>query len=208
MPAIPRSHVALALLAALPACGFEADYAGGTYACSDGVCPEGLSCGPDRVCRAPLADDAAPDAPDAALDAPDAAAPPDAAPALACGDPGDFARGAPRVFTGDTTGALDHVASLCGGLVHSSVDHVYRATAQAGDALDVAIGGDPDGRAYAVLLCDAPPATPACLGDATARPGDPLALTGLPAGDVYVVVDSAAVALSGPYTLTVHLRAP
>jgi hypothetical protein len=199
---MPRTVACIALVAAvLPACGFEADYRGGTYTCTDGVCPSGLTCDDDQVCRVPGADDAGPDADTDA-------APLDAAPALACADPGEITRGAPQHVEGDTTGSLDHVASLCGGMVHSSVDHVYRATAVAGDSLDVAIGGDPDGRAYVVTDCDGSPSTPSCLGNATAQPGDPIALTSLPAGDVFIVVDSAAVALSGPYTLDVHLRAP
>ncbi len=200
---MPRTVARYAPIAVvLAACGFEADYSTGTYTCTDGICPAPLVCAADRVCRSAAPDDASPG------DAPGDAVPADAAPALACADPGLFARGAAWVFTGDTTGALDHVSALCGGMVHSSVDHIYRGTAVAGDSLTVTIAGDADGRAYVVTACDPPPATPSCVGNDTARPGDPIALTGLPAGDVHVVVDSAAVALAGPYTLTVHLRAP
>ena len=44
---MPRMRtVMLAILAATAAsaCGFDADYRGGAYRCSDGVCPTGLAC--------------------------------------------------------------------------------------------------------------------------------------------------------------------
>ncbi len=188
----------LVLVCALAGCGFDADYRGGQYRCSDGVCPTSLRC-VDEVCVDPSTLDAA--VPDASPDAS-----PDAMTARTCADPGELDRGAPVEASGDTTGGLNHVSAMCSAAVQNAPDDVFRLTAQAGDALDVAITGDAVVRAYVVTTCVAPPSTPSCVGGTAASPGNPIALTGLAAGDVYVVVDGENAALGGSYTVTVHLR--
>lgn len=181
----------LLAVCALSACRFEADYQGGTYRCSDGVCPDGLACVAEVCVDPALADAGAPDAPPAAR---------------TCADPETLGSGAPVTVSGDTTGGTNHVSAMCGGGVLNAADEVFHLLAQAGEDLDVAITGDAILEAYVVSSCVAPPTTPSCLGGATASAGNPIVLTNLPTGDLFVVVDSDSAALGGSYELTVHLR--
>jgi hypothetical protein len=177
-------------------CGFDADYRGGTFRCSDGVCPSGLAC-VAGTCVAPG---------DARATI-DARVVPDARAARTCGDPDDVARGAAHTITGTTSGGSNHVSAMCGALVMNGPDDVFRVTAQAGDKLDVSITGDSVVRAYVVAACAAPPQTPVCEGGVFTEPGViGISLTSLPAGTHYILVDSENAALGGSYSVTVDLR--
>jgi hypothetical protein len=187
---MPRMLVLVVLLAS---CRFDADYGGGHYTCTDEVCPAGLICNLASQCVEPTA-------PDAAVDGLEA--PPDALPyALTCADPGPITRGVEHTFTGTTVGGTDRIDGSCASRVLVGPDDVFEATALAGDRLDLTIDGDAVVRAYVILACVMN--QPACQGNMLASPGTPLAVTGLPAGSVWVVVDSENAALGGDYTLTV-----
>jgi hypothetical protein len=197
VPHRPRTGGALVALA-LAGCGFDADYRGGTYRCSDGVCPSGLTC-EAQICVAPR--DGGPQGADAPKP------PPDAMHALTCGDPGDVTRGVTRTISGTTAGGANHVSAACGAFVMNGPDDVFRVTAQAGDKLDVSISGDSVVRAYVLATCPSPPATPTCEGGTFTEPGVAgIALPSLTAGTHYVVVDSENAALGGSYAVTVDLR--
>jgi len=193
---MPRTAAAM-LAIACGACIFDADYRGGTYTCSDGVCPSGLAC-VNAVCVAPHDGG----------NLVDAASIADAMHALTCGDPGDISRGGARTIAGTTASGANHVSSMCAGLVMNGPDDVFRVTAVAGDKLDVSITGDSSVRAYVLATsCPAPPATPICEGAAFTSPGvAALMLTNVGAGTHYVVVDSESAALGGSYSVTVDLR--
>jgi hypothetical protein len=193
---MPRTGAAVLAMVAAGGCGFDADYRGGTFTCSDGVCPSGLAC-VRGACVAPGDGGSAVDA----------HVPADAAHALTCGDPGDVTRGAARTASGTTAGGTNHVSAMCGAVIMNGPDEVYRVDALAGDKLDVSIAGDSVVRAYVVAACAAPPATPSCEGGAFTEPGlAAVSLTALPAGAHYVVVDSENAALGGAYTVTIDLR--
>lgn len=173
------------LLALLGGCFFEADYRG-TYSCTDGRCPSGLTC-VATSCVADVPVDAAADSPDA---------PPDTRmPALTCPDPGVLASG--DTATGDTTGKLNKLASLCGGFVMNGRDAVYQIAITAGQDLLVSITGAR--KAYVIPTCTTP--APACLGNAFAIEGNPISVTPA-AGDAFVIVDDENPANAGAYTLT------
>ena len=195
---MPRLLItALALLVA--ACRFDTDYGGGTYTCSDGVCPAGLVCNAAEVCVDPSAADAAP---------PGDGAAPDAVPAaLTCADPGIVPRGT-TMFDATTIGGVNHVSSSCDTAIYNGPDDVYLVTANAGDDLEVQITGESTVRAYVVVDCVPSPATPACSGDAVAQDGFALNLTDLPAGEHHVVVDEVNPAGGTDYVLTVTLSGP
>lgn len=188
---MPRIAALVAL--ASGGCWFSADYKGGAYKCSDGVCPSGLAC-VAGTCVAPGAPDAK-------------KGPIDAMAALTCGDPGPLARGASVVASGSTSGGTNHVSAMCGAVIMNGPDAIYRVDAALGDKLDVSITGDSVVRAYVVATCPAPPATPTCEGGVFTEPGlAALMETGLAAGPHYVVVDSENAALGGSYSVTVDLR--
>jgi hypothetical protein len=191
-PIMTRS---IAIVLALAGCRFDADYGGGTYACSDGVCPEGLVCNGAEVCVEPGAPDAAP---------PVDAVPPDAEPfAFTCADPGIVPRGE-SVFEATTIGDVNHVSGSCDG-IHNGPDDVYLVVTQAGDDLEVQITGETTVRAYVVVDCVPVPSTPACTGGMVAQDGFALTLNDLPAGDHYVLVDEINPVGGTDYTLTVTL---
>ena len=199
MRMMPRTRAAvLAILGAVGAgCGFDADYRGGTFKCSDGVCPSGLAC-VSGTCVAPG---------DGGGSSIDAKTIPDAMHALTCGDPGDVARGSSQMASGTTSGGTNHVSAMCGAVIMNGPDDVYRVDAVAGDKLDVSITGDSVVRAYVVATCSAPPATPTCEGGVFTEPGlAAVSLTSLGAGAHYVIVDSEDAALGGAYTVTIDLR--
>ena len=186
---MPRLIALAFALVASGACRFDADYTGGTYRCSDGVCPAGLVCSAAEVCEPPGDAAASPDAPSAAL---------------TCADPGELSAGV-TVFDGTTVGGINHVSGSCDLSIYNGPDDVYRATVAAGADLEVQITGETTVRAYVITACVPNPQTPACVGDMVAQPGFALALTDLPAGDVYVLVDEVNPAGGTDYTLTVDL---
>jgi hypothetical protein len=164
----------------LAACGFDASYTGGTYLCSDGVCPTGQMC-VVGVCRP---DDAAGSGIDAShvdgpVDGPNAA--------LTCTGPGTLSNGS---ASGSTVGRASMVSALCGGVVQNGGDAVYALEVAAGSAIHVAIAGDYAVDAYLLQPCDATPATPSCEANMLATPGAPIVVTPPAAGLQYVVVDS------------------
>ncbi len=179
---------------AVVACHFDADYGGGTYLCSDGVCPTNLSC-VAGVCRGGDAGPGSDAHPDAPGDGPTAA--------LTCADPGMLSGGS---ATGSTTDRTSQVSSLCAGIVQNGADAVYEVDAAAGSALHVAIAGDFAVDAYVLAPCAAAPATPACEGDMVAMPGTPIVVDVASAGPEFVVVDSENAEMMGTYTLTVSIQ--
>lgn len=184
----------LALCALLMSgCLFSADYSGGQYTCKDGSCPSGLTCSADKKCVSPTAIDAplGDVVPDMMIDGRMAA--------LTCVDPGVVpATGGTEM--GTTAGRTSTISAMCGGFVMNGNDAVYRVTAAAGDMYLVSITGV---RAYVIAPCSAAPATPTCLGNAFAQPGNPISFTAAFAGQHFIVVDHENVATSGAYTLTV-----
>ena len=188
-----RLLVAATLVAA---CRFDADYAGGTYACEDGVCPEGL------VCRAARCVD--PDLPiDAPLpvDGPDAdPAMPDAEPALTCADPGVLADD--DTIAGTTLGGVNRLSTMCTAGIYNGFDDVYAVTLAAPGELRVEITGGTNVAAYVIDTCVSPP--PACVDNMVATDGFALTLD-LPGDEYFVVVDTLQAGAGADYTLTVRI---
>lgn len=175
-------------------CFFDADYGSGGFKCSDGRCPSGLVCDPDaNRCVAHL-QDAAVDAGDAMPDAPDAMPA-----ALTCVDPGVIAAAGVTAM-GTTVGRTSTISASCNGSVMNGPDAVYRITAGAGDIYLIGITGV---KAYALQPCSVSPATPTCIGNTAATPGNPMQLTATAAGQYFIVVDHENPATSAAYTLTV-----
>ena len=182
---MPR-FVALLLLVG---CSFDGDYTGGTYLCSDGVCPSGYTCSAG-VCRLPDARTL-----DALGDSHVAA--------LTCADPGILSPSGGTV--NDTTvGRANMVTASCGGFVTNGPDAVYQIETVGSAMLTVSIAGSYPVNAYVIAPCTVAPATPACRGNALASAGAPITVSA-PAGDWFVVVDGVNAALSGSYTLTVSV---
>ena len=182
---------ALALLL-LSGCFFNADYGGGHYTCSDGVCPTGLSC-VQGECMSEVPKDAMIDTPVVFNDAPPRAA--------TCSDPQLF----PPTggMTGGTTmGRSNTVSSMCAGSNQLGPDAVYKIEATTGPVL-VTVTGSFAVTAYALTSCMQTPATPACVSNMTAVPGNPLSI---PSGTYWIVVDSANSAASGTYTLKLEVQ--
>jgi hypothetical protein len=180
------------------ACFFDADYGAGGYRCSDGRCPSGLVCDTSANRCVTHLDGGPDDAPGDASDAPIDAA--DAMPAaLTCVDPGVIAMTG-GTATGTTVGRTSTVSSMCGGSVMNGNDAVYRVTAGAGDMYLVSITGV---KAYVIIPCSIAPATPACIGNVAASPGNPISFTATAAGQHFIVVDHENPATSAAYTLTV-----
>lgn len=186
-------NLAFCVLVVAGGCVFSADYGGGQYRCSDGKCPSGLVCSTDQLCVASQAIDApAADVGDAPIDGPP--------PALTCADPG-LVPAAGGTAMGTTAGRSSTISASCGGFVMNGSDAVYRLTsAAAGDMYLIAITGV---KAYVIAPCSPTPATPTCLGNALATPGNPISITTTFAGQHYIVVDHESPATSGAYTLTV-----
>lgn len=174
-------------IALLGGCFFEADYRG-TYSCTDGRCPSGLTC----VANSCVAEVPA----DAPTDSPPDVAPDTRMPAFTCADPGVLASG--DTPTGDTTGKPTQLSSLCGGFVMNGREAVYRIAITAGQDLLVSITGAR--KAYVIGACVVP--APACLGNTLAVDGNPISVTPA-AGDAFVIVDDENPANAGAYTLTV-----
>lgn len=179
----------LALLA-LTGCFFDADYRGGQYTCRDGICPTGLAC-VKGACVTPIVADAAVDT--MVLDASPRAA--------VCSDPQPFPSTG-GMTAGTTAGRANTVTSTCNGFVQNGTDAVYKIEAAAGPIL-VSVTGSFAVTAYALTTCAATPATPMCVSNLTAVPGNPLSI---PAGTYWIVVDSANAAAAGTYTLKLEVQ--
>ena len=187
------SNLALCALVLVSACVFHADYDNAHYRCTDGKCPSGLTCRAD-ACVAPGPIDASVQdgAVDAAIDARLAA--------LTCADPGVLAA-AGATTTGTTAGRSSTISATCSGFVMNGADAVYRlTTAAVGDQFLIGITGV---KAYVIAPCSPTPATPACLGNAFATPGNPISITATFAGPHFIVVDHESPATTAAYTLTV-----
>jgi hypothetical protein len=189
--------VAVSLLLAASGCFFDADYRGGHYTCSNGICPSGLTC--EQTVCVEARKDAATDGP---KDGPIFDAP---ARAATCADPQPFpATGG--TTSGTTTGRANTVTAMCSVSVQNGVDAVFRIDAAAGAHLLVSISGYSQVSAYVIAPCSASPATPTCLGTTAATQGNPINITTSFAGQHFIVVDSAAAAANGAYTLTLDVN--
>ncbi len=182
-----RAVLSVLLASAAAACSFDANYGGGMYKCSDGICPTGLSCIQGVCAKAGGSADAAIDSRQAAL---------------TCADPGPIAS-AGGTFMGTTTGRSNTVTATCSGGVMNGPDAVYRFDATVGDQLAIAIAGSYPVNAYAIAPCTVAPGTPTCIGNTAAAPGNPITITAAFTGAQFVVVDGLNPAQSGDYTLTI-----
>ncbi|MBL0216604.1 MAG: hypothetical protein IPQ07_22320 [Myxococcales bacterium] len=188
-------NLAVCVLVFAGGCLFSADYGGGQFRCSDGRCPSGLVCSADQRCIAsPVTDAPAADASDGPVDAIDARLA-----ALTCADPGVVAATGGSE-PGTTAGRTSTISSSCGGFVMNGADAVYRLTAALGDSYLIGITGV---KAYVIAPCSVSPATPVCLGNTFASPGNPISITTTFAGQHFIVVDHENAATTGAYTLTV-----
>ncbi len=175
------------------ACSFDGDYAGGHYTCSDDVCPSGLVC---------VAGECVSERKDAALDTSMIDA---RLAALTCADPGLFAT-AGGTFAGSTASRSSTISAMCGGFVMNGADAVYRVDAASGDVLHVSVSGSFAVSAYVIAPCSVSPATPTCLTNTAATPGNPINVTTTFAGQHFVIVDATNAAASGDYTLTLGVN--
>lgn len=180
---MPRIAVVWAVLAS--ACVFDADYRGGTYRCSDGVCPSGLRCEAGVCTSRPPIDAGA----DAAHDSHVAA--------LTCADPGEAGSA-----SGTTAGRNNTISASCGGFVMNGPDAVYRVIANAGQHVMVTVTGR---QAYVIAPCTPAPQTPSCLGNSLASAGSPISVVAAATGPQFVIVDDSNAAGSGAYTLDVSV---
>lgn len=192
---MPSNLVACVLLFT-GGCLFSADYGGGQFRCSDGKCPSGLVCSADQRCIAsPAIDAPVADATDGPpIDAVDARLA-----ALTCVDPG-VVPAAGSSEQGTTVGRTSTISASCGGFVMNGADAVYRIGATLGDSYLVAITGV---KAYVIAPCSVSPATPVCLGNAFASPGNPISFTAAFTGQHYLIVDHDNAATTAAYVLTV-----
>ena len=184
------------MLLALAGCFFDADYRGGQYKCSDGVCPSGLTC--EQGTCVEIRKDGAVDV----MDGPTFDAPPRAA---TCADPQPFPA-AGGTASGTTTGRNNTVTAMCSGSIMTGTDAVYRVDATNGAHLLVSISGFSNAAAYVLAPCSAQPATPACIGTNAATQGNPINVTASFTGQYFIVVDSANAGANGTYTLTLDVQ--
>ena len=182
-----RAMLSVLLASAAVACSFHADYGGGTYKCSDGICPSGLTCIQGTCATGGGSADAAIDSRQAAL---------------TCADPGLVATTG-GAFMGTTAGRSNTVTASCNGGVMNGPDAVYRFDATIGDQLTLAISGSYPVNAYAIAPCTVAPGTPTCIGNTAAASGNPITITAAFTGAHFVVVDGLNPAQSGSYTLTI-----
>jgi hypothetical protein len=171
------------------ACSFDAVYSGGHYTCSDGKCPAGYTCSPDKKCVTPGAIDAAIDT----VDAREAA--------LTCSDPGTFGATGGSA-TGDTSSRTNTVSASCGGFVMNAKDAVYKFDATLGQNVMISIAASYAANAYVITPCTVAPGTPSCVSNAYASPGNPLSFATPATTTYYLVVDDGTASLSGAYTVT------
>jgi hypothetical protein len=169
-------------------CSFSADYKGGHYECSDGVCPTGTLCFQGFCIDG---DGGIP------IDAPDA-------------DPTSLECGAPGALNGTTMGSTvnreSRVSAMCSGSIQNGPDAVYRLNANAGATIHLTIDGSYAVDAYVITPCEMAPATPTCLGGVAATPGNDVSVQVIETGPQFVVVDGVNPAVSGTYTLTATLQ--
>lgn len=179
-------------------CHFDADYSDGHFKCSDGVCPSGLSCVAGE-CVAPRMDAATDTTDDTMImiDAPMAA--------LTCVQPGVFAATGGSMM-GSTASRSSTISSSCGGSVMNGADAVYRIDLAAGKQLLVTIAGSFAVSAYVIAPCSVSPATPTCLTNTAATPGNPISVTTSFTGAYFVIVDATNAAASGTYTLSLTVN--
>jgi hypothetical protein len=190
---MPR--IALVVLGVLGGCSFDANYADGAYRCSDNICPDDLVCvlnlDGDYVCREPFRD--------AAVDAPgDGVIVVDGPPAhmLNCDDPQPLTNDEP--YADSTKARTNKLSTTCTNQVMYGYDRVHVITPGAGKYMTVTIDAAHAATAYVLSAC---PQT-ACNGNVYATPSVPRMVYTL-AGPHYIVVDSLAANVNGPYTLTV-----
>jgi hypothetical protein len=189
--------MAVMLLLAFAGCFFDADYRGGHYTCTDGVCPSGFTCSAQKECVEPQKD--------ASVDVNDGPifdAPPRAA---TCADPQPFPA-AGGTASGTTAGRSNTVSAMCSASVQTGTDAVYRVDVQSGAHLLVGISGFTNVSAYVIAPCSISPATPACVGSNAASAGNPINVTASFTGQYFIVVDSANAGSSGTYTLTLDVN--
>lgn len=184
---MPRIAEACALV--LGACSFDANYGGGRYTCSDGICPTGLVCS-QGTCVTPGSGSGV----DAAVDARNYA--------LTCSDPEPIASTG-GTFMGTTAGRSNLVTASCSGGIMNGPDAVYRYDATIGDQLTISIAASYAASVVVIEPCTPAPATPACSEAMAATPGNPLSLTAGFTGPHFIVVDGINPTMSGSYTLTV-----
>jgi hypothetical protein len=183
---MPRFALAFMLL---PACFFSADYGHAHVACSDGVCPSGLSC-VQGMCTTPVID--------ASMGSGGSAdAHVDAAPmhALTCTDPGD----ATGTIHDSTAGHARLLATMCGGAVYNGPETVYRIDGPGSVMIGIDGSGSYSPVAYVIGACSS---FPTCESNTAATPASPLTIS-LTSGMHFVVVDSLAPTDSGAYTLVI-----
>ncbi len=174
---------------------FDANYAGGKYRCSDGICPTGMRCTAEHECTS-MPIDARVDVP---RDTPDDG---HTGAALTCADPGVLPAGGGSA-SGSTVSQMNLVSASCGGFVMNGRDAVYRVSANAGQHVMVTVTGLD---AYVIAPCVQTPQTPACLGNVLATPGNPISPTVAVSGSQYVVVDDSNAATSGSYSIDVMIQ--
>jgi hypothetical protein len=182
---MPRFAFAFMLL---PACFFSADYGHAHVACSDGVCPSGLSC-VQGTCTTPMID--------AAMGSGSGDAHVDAAPmhALTCADPGDAA----GTIMGTTVGHPSVLATTCGGAVYNGPESVYRIDGPGSVTIGIDGSGSYAPVAYVIGACSS---FPTCESNTAATSAAPLTIT-LTSGMHLVVVDGINPSESGTYTLVI-----
>jgi hypothetical protein len=186
--------IALVCACLVGGCFFDADYTNGMFRCRDGMCPAGMTCGADQMCRA--RDDAAVDTPGDALgDAmPDAMQLP-----LNCAAPGQLpVNGGSGSDT--TANRTNKLAPQCDDGIMNGADAVYRIDPGVGRQMLVSIN-TPESYSVAAYVTSLCPST-ACLTSSYATPNNPISVMTL-AGPHYIVVDSINATMSGQYTLTV-----
>lgn len=167
-------------------CGFDADYTGGHYKCTDGACPTNFECR-NEVCVDPNAPI------DAAVDAGHFA--------HTCDDPEPL--GVSKA--GTTVGQTNSVTSSCAGIIENGADAVYTVETLAGAILNVSLADDFDGVVYVLGTCTPAPATPTCDTNMVGRQGTPLRVPIQNAGSLFLIVDSQNAADSGTFTVSATL---
>lgn len=144
-------------------------------------------CNPAHQCVVPN------DAGDAPIDMPPAA--------LTCADPGIIPIGG-GTANGTTAGRPSVLAPACGGFVMNGREAVHRITVAAGDRVVVALTGLR--KAYVITPCLT--ATTACINNTFATDGNPISVTAVAAGDLFIVVDDENPANAGPFGLTLTVN--
>ncbi|HEY5944408.1 MAG TPA: hypothetical protein VIV40_02910 [Kofleriaceae bacterium] len=191
---MPR--IALVVLGVLGGCSFEANYADGFYPCSasDNKCPEGLVCRKNLddalVCLAPRMDASIDGQPGdgGGVDAPSYS--------LNCAKPYQFPVDG-GTFEDSTALRNNKSQTQCFNRTMGGPDAIHTITPGAGRMMFVRIEAPFAATAYVISGCP----QSACNGNTYATPGNDIGVYTL-AGPHYIVVDSLAANVSGPYKLT------